>query len=209
MCGVQWGDVPYPSRDSLARYRAKIRRRPTADRDAAMSAGLSRAASRGHCGEFQSAKNPPFSSGTSRSRASRRLRKWSFLIARIFASEPPICRATSVISRWAIFISRSKIGGENVVPTFYSGNLDRYNRGERHDPKKGVYLVEIDAPRRDRTRQATWLDLPVTPFYDIEIRAEEVEELPARYSDLDRAFVHVTLDCRGRLDPMQRAAPRL
>ena len=84
------------------------------------------------------------------------------------------------------------------VPCYYSGSIDRLNMGERED-EKCVLLVDVPS-----TGPATVTPLPLepVPFYDIHIPAAELETLPDRYSDLERAFVRVHVECGAGDDPV-------
>lgn len=84
------------------------------------------------------------------------------------------------------------------VPCYYSGSIDRLNMGEREDDKC-VLLVDIS-----HTGPATVVPLPLkpVPFYDIRISAAELETLPERYPALERAFVHVHVECGAGDDPV-------
>ena len=46
MCGVQWGAMPYPDRDTLARYARENQAAGEGDRDGAMSSGYAREVAR-------------------------------------------------------------------------------------------------------------------------------------------------------------------
>lgn len=197
-CGVQWGIMPYPDRDALATYLQKTGDKSASaeERNQAMSSALVNVVN-GISKKFDPLKPAVFVG--------------HITIAGVTtSSEMELSYAQGLnlgrnhLPANATYIALGhihqpqQIVGENVVPCFYSGNLDRYNRGERNDPQKGVRLVEIITEEGKRPRaESKWLDLPVTPFYDIEIKVGEVEELPTRYPDLERAFVQVTLDCAG------------
>ena len=199
MCGVQWGAMPYPSRDVLARYAREYQDAHGDDRDASMSAGYAAQVAK-IAANFDDSKPAVFIGHVT--------------VAGVktpsemeLSYTPGLRIGTADLPRNASYIALGhihqpqKIGGECVVPCYYSGNLDRYNRGERHDPQRGVYLVEIGDNAADNyAATATWLQLPATPFLDIEIKANDIEELPARYPDYQNAFVYVTLDCAGADD---------
>ena len=93
------------------------------------------------------------------------------------------------------------------VPCYYSGSIDRLNLGERED-KKSVLLVDIP---RTGPADVTQLPLEATPFYDLRIPATDLETLPNRYPDLERAFVRIHLECQAGEDPVtiQRRAREL
>ncbi len=190
MCGVQWGAMPYPDRDTLARWARENQEIYGDDRDGAMSSGYARqvAAIAAH---FDGSKPAVFIGHVTVAGV-----KTPSEMELSYAQGLRI--GTADLPKNADYIALGhihqpqRIGGQSDVPCYYSGDLDRYNRGERADPQKGVYLVEV-AARQAAT--ATWLPLPTTPFLDIAVDANEVEELPARYPDLAEAFVHVTLDC--------------
>ncbi len=199
MCGVQWGAMPYPSRDVLARYAREYQDAHDDDRDASMSAGYAAQVAK-IAANFDDSKPAVFIGHVTvagvKTPSEMELSYTPGL--RIGTADLP--RNVSYIALGHIH-QPQKIGGECVVPCYYSGNLDRYNRGERHDPQRGVYLVEIGADRADNyAATATWLQLPATPFTDIKIHANDIEELPARYPNYQTAFVHVTLDCAGADD---------
>lgn len=79
---------------------------------------------------------------------------------------------------------------DHVAPCFYSGSIDRMDMGEIKDDK---YVLLVDIPPKGMA-QVTPLQLEATPFYDLSIRAADRENLPDRYSDLDRAFVRITFE---------------
>ncbi len=199
MCGVQWGAMPYPSRDVLARYAREYQETHGDDRDASMSAGYAAQVAK-IAANFDGSKPAVFIGHVTvagvKTPSEMELTYTPGL--RIGTADLP--RNVSYIALGHIH-QPQRIGGECVVPCYYSGNLDRYNRGERQDPQRGVYLVEIGAEiGAHHSATATWLQLPATPFLDISINANDIEELPARYSDYQTAFVHVTLDCAGADD---------
>lgn len=199
MCGVQWGAMPYPSRDVLARYAREYQEAHADDRDASMSAGYAARVAK-IAANFDGSKPAVFIGHVTvagvKTPSEMELSYTPGL--RIGTADLP--RNVSYIALGHIH-QPQKIGGECVVPCYYSGNLDRYNRGERHDPQRGVYLVEIgDEVADNYAATATWLQLPATPFLDISIGANDIEELPARTPDYQTAFVHVTLDCAGADD---------
>lgn len=81
------------------------------------------------------------------------------------------------------------------IPCWYSGNIERLDMGERKD-KKGVLLVDV--PPVGVATVTTWeqdatLELDATPFHDITIPAADLEKLPTRDLDIDRAFVKIHL----------------
>lgn len=93
------------------------------------------------------------------------------------------------------------------VPCYYSGSIDRLNLGERED-KKCVLLVDI--PQTGHAN-VTQLPLEPTPFYDLRIPATDLNTLPNRYPELERAFVRIHLECQVGDDPvaLQRRAREL
>ena len=194
LCGVQWGALPYPERDLLARY-ARENADEAGDRDSALSRAY--AAQVAQIAANFSAEKPAVFIGHVTVAGVKTPSEMELSYA------PGLRIGTADLPRNADYIALGhihqpqKIEGECAVPCFYSGDLDRYNRGERGDPRKGVYLVELESGQEAKT---TWLDLPVTPFHEITLRADDVEELPMRYPDLDKAFVHITLDCIGAQD---------
>lgn len=197
-CGVQWGIMPYPDRDALAQYLQKSGDKSVSaeDRNQAMSSALVNVVD-GISKNFDIAKPAVFVghitiAGITTSSETELSYAQGLNLGR---NDLPANAAYIALGH---IHQPQQIVGENMVPCFYSGNLDRYNRGERNDPRKGVRLVEIIAEEGVRPRaESTWLDLPVTPFHEITIKADEVEELPTRYPDLERAFVQITLDCAG------------
>ncbi len=94
---------------------------------------------------------------------------------------------------------------EHTIPCCYSGSIDRMNLGEMKDEKR-VLLVDI--PQRGHA-QVTEVPLASTPFYDLHVTASELETLPSRYPDLERAFVHIQLECQAGDDPMSCNAERV
>jgi exonuclease SbcD len=78
------------------------------------------------------------------------------------------------------------------VPCYYSGSIDRLNMGERRDDKR-VLLVDVLATG---PAVVTPVPLDATPFYDLRLPAIELERVCASYSDLNRAFVRVHLECQ-------------
>ena len=190
MCGVQWGAMPYPDRDTLARWAREYQEAHGDDRDGAMSSGYARRVAE-IAAHFDGSKPAVFIGHVTvagvKTPSEMELSYAQGL--RIGSGDLP--KNCDYIALGHIH-QPQKIGGECRVPAYYSGDLDRYNRGERGDQQKGVYLVEVEL---HQATAATWLPLPATPFLDIEIDANDVEELPARYPDLANAFVHVTLDC--------------
>lgn len=203
LCGVQWGIVPYPDRDSLAQYLQNQgdQSAGTEARNQALSTAYSQLVA-GVAANFSPQKPAVLVAHITVAGVTTPSEMELSYNQDIRIGSRDLPSNVAYIALGHIH-QKQQISGDNVVPTFYSGNLDRYNRGERHDPKKGVWLVEIPTAVARPHAQTTWLDLPVTPFHDITIRAEEVESLPEKYSDLDRAFVHVTLDCSQTLDPIK------
>ena len=189
MCGVQWGAMPYPNRETLARYAREHQAAHADDRDGAMSSGYAGEVAR-LAAHFDGSKPAVFIGHVTvagiKTPSEMELSYAQGL--RIGTADLP--KNVDYIALGHIH-QPQKIGGDCVVPCYYSGDLDRYNRGERGDPRKGVYLVEVE---HGKTARTTWIDLPVTPFLDIEIDANDIEELPTRYPELARAFVHVTID---------------
>ena len=199
MCGAQWGALPYPSRDVLARWAREYQAAHGDDRDASMSAGYAAQVAK-IASHFNDSKPAVFIGHVTVAGV-----KTPSEMELSYAQGLRIGRAD--LPRNADYIALGhihqpqKIEGEGVAPCYYCGNLDRYNRGERHDPQRGVYLVEIETERAvNHAATATWLPLPATPFLDIHRHANEIEELPARTPDYQTAFVHVTLDCAGADD---------
>ena len=190
MCGVQWGAMPYPDRDTLSRWAREYQAEYGDDRDGAMSSGYARKVAE-IAARFDGSKPAVFIGHVTvagvKTPSEMELSYAQGL--RIGTADLP---ANCDYIALGHIHQPQRIGGDCVVPAYYSGDLDRYNRGERGDPQKGVYLVEVAA---GGAATATWLPLPVTPFLEIAIDANDVEELPARYPDLERAFVHLTLDC--------------
>ena len=195
MCGVQWGALPYPSRDVLARWAREYQAAHGDDRDASMSAGYAAQVAK-IAANFDSSKPAVFIGHVTVAGVKTPSEMELSYTPGLRIGRADLPRNVSYIALGHIH-QPQKIGGECVVPCYYSGNLDRYNRGERHDPQRGVYLVEI---AENQAATATWLQLPATPFLDINIRADDIEELPARYPDYQTAFVYVTLDCAGADD---------
>ena len=190
MCGVQWGAMPYPDRDTLARWAREYQEAHGDDRDGAMSSGYARRVAE-IASHFDGSKPAVFIGHVTvagvKTPSEMELSYAQGL--RIGSADLP--KNCDYIALGHIH-QPQRIGGQFDVPCYYSGDLDRYNRGERGDPQKGVYLVEVEL---GQAATATWLPLPVTPFLDISVDANDVEELPTRYPDLANAFVHVTLDC--------------
>lgn len=89
---------------------------------------------------------------------------------------------------------------KHPVEAWYCGSLERLDMGEKGDAK-GVLLVEIE--RAGDNAKVTPLPLEVTPFYDLEIPAAELAERLAEYSDLDRAFVRLRVPCEVGADVQQ------
>lgn len=96
---------------------------------------------------------------------------------------------------------------EHPVPCYYSGSIDRMNLGERAD-KKGVLLVDVPPVG---PASITPLPLEVTPFHDIHVDASELEALPNRFNDLERAFVRIEIntDSDANFVALQRRAREL
>jgi len=80
---------------------------------------------------------------------------------------------------------------DHSVPCYYSGSLDRMDRGERNDTKS---VLIVDVPSFGPAKVES-IPLQVTPFYDLALTAADVDGLSDRYADLDRAFVQVNLTC--------------
>jgi exonuclease SbcD len=80
---------------------------------------------------------------------------------------------------------------DHAVPCYYSGSLDRMDRGERNDAKS---VLIVDVPSFGPAKVES-IPLPATPFYDLDLTAADVDGLSDRYADLDRAFVQVNLTC--------------
>ena len=195
LCGVQWGAMPYPDRDMLARYAREHQEAHGDDRDGALSSGYAGAVAK-IAANFDGSKPAVFIGHVTVAGVKTPSEMELSYAPGLRIGSADLPRNADYIALGHIH-QPQKIGEENAVPCYYSGDLDRYNRGERKDARKGVYLVELESGQNARV---TWLDLPVTPFHEITIRADDVEELPARYPDLERAFVHVTLDCIGAQD---------
>ncbi len=201
--GVQWGVVPYPDRDTLAQFAADRSDTPDgAGRNETLSqsyAAIVRGVAEGFRPDVPAVFVAHISVAGVQTASSLEL-SYNQDIVLGQSDLPANC---SYIALGHIHQAQ-RVGGAAAVPCYYAGNLDRFNRGERHDRQKGAWLVDIPAhgPARSGV-EVQWLDLPVTPFLDIAIAADEVEELPARYPDLARGFVHVTLDCTDTPDPIK------
>lgn len=96
---------------------------------------------------------------------------------------------------------------EHPVPCYYSGSIDRMNLGERGD-KKGVLLVDVPPVG---PANITPLPLETTPFHDIHVDASELETLPDRFNDLERAFVRIDINTESGANfvALQRRAREL
>ncbi len=190
LCGAQWGAMPYPDRDTLARWAREYQTEFGDDRDGAMSSGYARRVAE-IASHFDGTKPAVFIGHVTvagvKTPSEMELSYAQGL--RIGTADLP--KNCDYIALGHIH-QPQRIGDQNSVPCYYSGDLDRYNRGERGDPRKGVYLVEVAA---GTPATSQWISLPTTPFLDIAVDANDVEELPARYPDLANAFVHITLDC--------------
>lgn len=201
MCGVQWGALPYPDRDTQARWaREQLALssegdRRADDRDAATGAGYGAEVAR-IAANFDGSKPAVFIGHVTVAGVTTPSEMELSYAPGLRVGTADLPRNVNYIALGHIH-QPQKIGGQCVVPCYYAGNLDRYNRGERHDPQRGVYLVEIALEQETR---ATWLQLPATPFIDIAIHANDIEELPTRAPQYKEAFVHVTLDCAGADD---------
>ena len=197
LCGVQWGVLPYPDRDTLAQYCAEQNGISTAGAEArnqAISVVYAKTAA-AIAAKFAPDKPAVFVAHVTVAgvKTPSDLELSYHQDIRIGGKDLPANAAYIALGH---IHQAQQISGENVVPCYYAGNLDRFNRGERHDEKKGAYLVEIDATLGASARaQVRWLDLPVTTFHDVVIAANEIENLPQIYADLDAAFVHISLDC--------------
>ena len=190
MCGAQWGAMPYPDRDTLARWAREYQEAHGDDRDDAMSSGYARRVAE-IASHFDGSK-PAIFIGHVTVAGVKTPSEMELSYAqglRIGTADLP---ANCDYIALGHIHQPQRIRGECSVPAYYSGDLDRYNRGERHDPQKGVYLVEVET---GTPATATWLPLPTTPFLEIEIEANYVEELPSRFPNYREAFVYVTLDC--------------
>ncbi|MFQ5568232.1 MAG: exonuclease SbcCD subunit D [Rhodothermales bacterium] len=86
----------------------------------------------------------------------------------------------------------------HVVPCYYSGSLDRLDWGEWQDEKQAL-LVDIPA---QGAAQVEALSLDVTPYYKLGTTPADIEDLPERYPDLDRAVVEITLTCEEGDNPI-------
>ena len=85
----------------------------------------------------------------------------------------------------------------NPIEAWYCGSIERLNMGERDD-QKGALWVEVP---QVGNATATPIPLDATPFYDLQIRADEVDLLAEKYPDLDRAFVKVQVTDAGEHEP--------
>ena len=195
MCGVQWGAMPYPSRDVLARYAREYQAAHGDDRDASMSAGYAAQVAQ-IASNFDNSKPAVFIGHVTVAGVKTPSEMELSYVPGLRIGTADLPRNVGYIALGHIH-QPQKIEGEGVVPCYYCGDLDRYNRGERHDPQRGVYLVEVEANRETKVE---WISLPATPFLDINIGANDIEELPARFPDYQNAFVYVTLDCAGADD---------
>jgi DNA repair protein SbcD/Mre11 len=79
----------------------------------------------------------------------------------------------------------------HTVPCWYSGSIDRMDMGERNDEK---YVLLVDIPQKGPAKIER-LPLEATPFCDLSITSADLETLPERYPDLDRAFVRLKIEC--------------
>ena len=190
MCGVQWGAMPYPDRDTQMRWAREYQETLGDDRDGAINLGYARKVAE-ITSHFDGSKPAVFIGHVTVAGVKTPSENEISYAAGLRIGTADLPKNVDYIALGHIH-QPQRIGGGADVPCYYSGDLDRYNRGERNDPQKGVYLVEVAAKQ---AATATWLPLPTTPFLDIEIDANDVEELPARYPNLGEAFVHVTLDC--------------
>ena len=82
---------------------------------------------------------------------------------------------------------------DHVVPCYYSGSLDRLDRGERYD-QKSVLLVDVPASGPAVVEP---IPLQTTPFYELDLTATDLHGLSEKYPHLDRAFVQVHLTCEA------------
>ncbi len=84
------------------------------------------------------------------------------------------------------------------IPCYYSGSIDRLNWGEKDD-NKAVLLVDVP---QNGPATVTPFPIQATPFYDLSLKSADLDTLMSRYPDLDRAFVHVHLECQVGDDPV-------
>ena len=167
VCGAQWGAMPYPDRDTLARWAREYQQEFGDDRDGAMSSGYARRVAE-IASQFDGSK-PAIFIGHVTVAGVKTPSEMELSYAqglRIGTADLP--KNCDYIALGHIH-QPQRIGDKNSVPCYYSGDLDRYNRGERGDPQKGVYLVEVAA---GQAATATWLQLPTTPFLDISVDAQ-------------------------------------
>jgi exonuclease SbcD len=81
---------------------------------------------------------------------------------------------------------------EHAVPCHYSGSFDRMDMGEWKEEK---CVLMVDIPTTAGPATVTPLKLEATPFYDIIASSAGLDELPKWYTDCDRAFVQIQIEC--------------
>ena len=86
----------------------------------------------------------------------------------------------------------------HAVPCYYSGSIDRLNFGEKNDAKS-VFVVDLG---KEQSANVQKIELDATPFYDLTIDAQEIESLPENYRDIDRAFFKFQVNCAAGDNPI-------
>jgi exonuclease SbcD len=87
---------------------------------------------------------------------------------------------------------------DHVVPCYYSGSIERMNFGERED---GKFVLLVDIPPNGPA-SVTEVPLVPTPFYEIHLLSSELNTLNNRFSDLERAYFKIYLECEPGHDPV-------
>jgi exonuclease SbcD len=95
-----------------------------------------------------------------------------------------------------------------LVHVRYPGSIERLDLGEARDDK-GVVLVEL-GPEGLREEPFT-LPLDATPIYEVVIRSpkDELEQLPQKYADHDRALVRIECTYTAGVDNREETLRKL
>lgn len=99
---------------------------------------------------------------------------------------------------------------DHPIPCYYSGSIDCMDWGERKDQKQ-VIVVDIGA---EGDAQISQIDLKSTPFYSLDVKTSQLDDLTSMYTDLDKAFVRVNIQNDTGVDTasiyrsIKRSCPR-
>ncbi len=191
--GVQFAVVPYPTRELLEPYRSEVT--GATRRNVALSSAYANLV-RAVVGELDPSQPAVFVAHVNvagvKTTSERELTYAEDL--RLGRSDLPLANLAYI----ALGHIHQPQPIPHPVPCHYSGSIDRLNLGERKDDK---CVLLVDVPQTGPAA-VTPLPLEMTPFYDLPLSADELENLPDDCPEIHRAFVRVHLETRVGDDPV-------